>query len=773
MTLIDHALDGAAAYTPTVDVDDAHRCLSTMATMAQSTSADRVLALLTSTVEQITPAISSWAGWRVSSGDVVQASGGLESHTVACPEVAVRSLNAWSPRLTSGHPPFEVAIDDTPLAGATRLSPTSSASVFPMSSGSAMGALMLATPPALIAPATRVLIELLCTHAATTLELVSARESGSSVDAMFGTMAQLTVSYTDPELVLRTIVRSAVRLLGTDAAHVMLADDDKKLLTVTTAYGITSKEFYRATCRTDELLPGAAIRTRRVVCVRDMALHEQAHHYQTEGIRSVMCAPMFVEDDLIGVLLVAHREVRQPSEAHRSLLGALASAAAISITNARLHEEHTRSIAELGEVNALLASGSAALERTLAFQRRATSLVLEGHGLDEIVRATCESTGGVIVIVDHDLTPLHSVSGSLAELGIDESALASTVASIPEGAPGSGLTEAAGSRADSPRTLLARVGLGHENSAYVVVSEGDRQFDNTDLGIIESAVTAIGLEFMRDRASAEAEARVTGGLFQALLADDGVDDVTILRRASYLGYELAGANVVVAVGTDEASHPEHLIALVRRAMRRASSVATFERNETVFVVASDAADLGSRHIAELCHLIEQEAAISGSRAKVRIAHAGPHEGVQGVRRGVRESAYALHVQALLGRTGHGPGFDQLGIWSLLGRIGDRRQLRDFAQGVLGPLIAYDEARGAELIPTLRELGSCNYHYREAAERLYAHPNTVRYRVARIAELANLDVGNAEDRLHIELALRVLDVLGTATERDDPALASSR
>lgn len=739
--------------------------LQSAAIMQRSSRIDQVLALLASTVQRLTLASAVWAVRRdATSGEITREASVDSPHAESDGAVAAKMFQQWLPRLGAGHPPFDVDVRDTPLSGVGR-DPDSSrkAIVFPMSSSEGIGAVIVACRDGGMSDAARALTALLCEQASMAMDLVLARSSSGRIDSLFGTLTQLTASYSDPDLVLGTIVRSAARLLGTDAAHVMLVDEDKSLLTVKTAFGITSKRFYEATCRTDELLPGAAIRTRRVVCVRDMGLHEQATHYQTEGVRSVMCAPMFVEDELVGVLLAGHREIRDPSPSDRALMGALASAAAVSITNARLYAEHERSIQQLGELNRLLATRSEALERTLSFQRRASALVLEGHGLEEIGRLTSEATGSVVVIVDRELAPLHPGAVPVSELGLDVDALATAIAECQQTpSTGVGLITIQPTSTSGVGALMAPVELGHDLSAYVLVVERDRPFDTTDHGILEGAVTAIGLELMRDRAGAEAEARVTGGLFQSLLSDEGADEATVLRRASYLGYELGGANLVVAVSPEQAdpAHPDRFEGMIRRATRRLGRpAAVFERDATVFVVVSDANDMPLKKIKEYCSTIAQEAGIAGRRATVRIAHAGPHRGIPGVRRAVREAAYALHVQDLLGRTGVSSGFDELGIWALLGRVGDRDQLREFAESVLGRLVAYDEARGSDLIHTLQELAKCNYHYRSAAEALFAHPNTLRYRVTRITELAHLDLSDAEDRLRIELALRVLDVLG--------------
>jgi DNA-binding PucR family transcriptional regulator len=151
--------------------------------------------------------------------------------------------------------------------------------------------------------------------------------------------------------------------------------------------------------------------------------------------------------------------------------------------------------------------------------------------------------------------------------------------------------------------------------------------------------------------------------------------------------------------------------------------------------------------------------VSGRSEGVRIAYAGPHRGIEGVRRAAEEATYALHVLGVLRRDGKPQAFADLGIWTLLGSVGDTDSLVQFANGVLGVLMEHDAERQTQLIDTLRTLVECNFHYRTAAEALYAHPNTLRYRMTRIKELTGLDFADVDDRLRVELALRVLDVIG--------------
>jgi sugar diacid utilization regulator len=729
--------------------------LSASGAMRRSDDPDHILDILVSTVLLVAPVSSVWAGWK-SAGAPLRHATLFDPIVEAGPrgDPATRleaALEAWTPRLAPGRPPFEVDIGDTPLADAGGQPET--LSVFPVSSADRLGALVVRAPLARLSTH-RALIGLLCERALTALELVSTRAAGRRAEALFETLTQLTASHSDAELVLQTIVRSTAELLDSDAAYVMLVDDEGKTLRVRTAYGITASSFYEPSYPVDGLLPGAAIRKRRVMCVRDLQSHEEAKNSRSEGLRTTMCAPMFVEDRLVGVLMAAHREIREQTPEDRRLMGALANAAAVSIGNASLYAEREDSLARLAEVNRLLEERSAAGERTMAFQQRLTTLVLEAGGLEEIVGAMTATLGCRVVILDRELAVLHASPGA----EVDHDALSGAVSSL-EGAFG-----IARITAGADELLIAPLDFAGARSAYVVVIADGNRLEGTNLGMTEAAVTAIGLELMRDRASVEAEARLTGGLFQALLTGDEVDEAAIIRRASYLGYDLSGANAVIAVIADDSScgrRPLNLETCIQRAIRRHRDgpIAVFEREEAIFVVLSDPDDVPVSLIEEHTALIKQELEVSGRSSGVRIAFSEPHQGVAGVRRAVDEATYALHVLSVLGRNGKPQAFGDLGVWTLLGRVGDADHLRSFADSVLGVLMAHDAERQSQLIDTVRTLVECNFHYRTAAEVLFTHPNTLRYRMARITELTRLDFADADDRLKVELALRILDVIG--------------
>lgn len=104
------------------------------------------------------------------------------------------------------------------------------------------------------------------------------------------------------------------------------------------------------------------------------------------------------------------------------------------------------------------------------------------------------------------------------------------------------------------------------------------------------------------------------------------------------------------------------------------------------------------------------------------------------------------------------GFAELSTYHLLLGLHDPGTLRDFADGVLGPLRRHDARRGGELEGTLRAFLEHECHWANTAAALYVHVNTLRNRLARVAELTGRDVARTEDRVDLFLALAA-DAMG--------------
>lgn len=98
-------------------------------------------------------------------------------------------------------------------------------------------------------------------------------------------------------------------------------------------------------------------------------------------------------------------------------------------------------------------------------------------------------------------------------------------------------------------------------------------------------------------------------------------------------------------------------------------------------------------------------------------------------------------------------FSDLGAFQLLLSLQDEEALGSYCRSVLEPIEAGEGDYGEELVRSLDVFIENNGHWERAAQALYCHRHTLRYRIRRIEQLTGRDFSNARDRIEFWLALR--------------------
>ncbi len=103
-------------------------------------------------------------------------------------------------------------------------------------------------------------------------------------------------------------------------------------------------------------------------------------------------------------------------------------------------------------------------------------------------------------------------------------------------------------------------------------------------------------------------------------------------------------------------------------------------------------------------------------------------------------------------------FDDLGIYRILSNEVIQPELYQFFMETLGPIVAYDKEKDADLLQTLKMYYACGCNLKKVSEEMYTHYNTVIYRMQRIKEIGNIDFNDPNVTLNVHIALKILDVL---------------
>ncbi len=98
-------------------------------------------------------------------------------------------------------------------------------------------------------------------------------------------------------------------------------------------------------------------------------------------------------------------------------------------------------------------------------------------------------------------------------------------------------------------------------------------------------------------------------------------------------------------------------------------------------------------------------------------------------------------------------YRDLGAFQLLLSLQDDDALMSYCRGVLGPVEQGEGEYGDELLRSLDVFIENNGHWEKAANALYCHRHTLRYRIRRVEQLTGRDLSSARDRIEFWLALR--------------------
>jgi sugar diacid utilization regulator len=118
-----------------------------------------------------------------------------------------------------------------------------------------------------------------------------------------------------------------------------------------------------------------------------------------------------------------------------------------------------------------------------------------------------------------------------------------------------------------------------------------------------------------------------------------------------------------------------------------------------------------------------------------------------------EAELALRMQKAAGGPDRVTLFDDLGIYKILATAGDTSAMERFVTEWLGPLIDYDSEHGTPLLLTLSEYLDCGGNYDASARALSVHRSTLKYRLRRIRQVSNHDLGQPDIQFNLQVATR--------------------
>jgi hypothetical protein len=440
----------------------------------------------------------------------------------------------------------------------------------------------------------------------------------------------------------------------------------------------------------------------------------------------------------LGILVVGADE--EPSALDQFVLRVLTQQVGIAIANARLHERELAASAELRVTNAQLAESVETIQRRADIHERLTRAAMAGTGLAGIAEAVHELTGRAILVEDRAGNMIARAGPDLPEehVRLGRGALERMIQR--------GLD--AGEPVREPDRVVVLVGPRDGVAGIMSMSDPDGTAGESEIVALEHGATVAAMELARLRSLGETQLRLGRDLLEDMLT--GVDPQVAIERARAIGCDLLQARriaIVEALGTP--ADEDRLVAAVRRALRdHVAGWLLTTRGGAVVVLADAETDWATF-----------EASIERSLGDdCRIGVGGAVSDPAAAPRTYREAVLALKMGDQAPAARGVTIFDDLGVFRLLAEVDETASVERFVRTWLGPLLDYDEAKPAELVPTLASFLELGQAYEATSRTLSIHRSTLKYRLQRIREISQRDLSDPDTRFNFQLATRAWQTL---------------
>lgn len=314
----------------------------------------------------------------------------------------------------------------------------------------------------------------------------------------------------------------------------------------------------------------------------------------------------------------------------------------------------------------------------------------------------------------------------------------------------------------------------HSGYLYLFCSDKEQRISAYSLTMLEHAVTACALWFLRENAIVETEQRLEDDLIWSLATGDYPSWEKIRSRAGLLGYQLELPYVCVL------GFPENLDILYDE-KRESKNLSKKQWMDSMLYYIQD-------EILYASETLEREAMVTFQHGRVVIflEHSesrydvvhhfldfverrfsrilpgvivswgiGKHQGGQ---RAFQKSYEKAKTALEMGRFQAGPGgrvaYEDTKMNRLLFRLSTDEEVCEIVDQTLRPLLEYDKKREMDLVGTFQAYNRHKANVSKTARALRLHRQSLLYRLRKIESLTGLSLVEADDLFLLDLCIRI-------------------
>lgn len=309
--------------------------------------------------------------------------------------------------------------------------------------------------------------------------------------------------------------------------------------------------------------------------------------------------------------------------------------------------------------------------------------------------------------------------------------------------------------------LISPIISGDRARGYVSVIGTPDNLDMLDMLTTQYGAAACALEMAKAKAISEVKKALRGDFLEGLLAGT-LPEAEIYRLAGRLDHDTSSRHAIISFSWDGEETPSlrrlesPLHWLISDHCR--SAFTHIYSNDHVCVFQSlDDGDSDLSTAFELASKLRSQLLKEFPESRLLCGISGPAKELAQWPETYHQAVQAMHLASRL-KLDEPVDFNSIGVYQLLTEMEDLPMAQRYCDQIIGPLVQYDKSHSNNLVQTIDAYFNHHGNISQTAEMLFIHRNTLLYRLDRIQELTGQDLDNANDRLALQLALKLWQLL---------------
>ncbi|MFD3157257.1 helix-turn-helix domain-containing protein [Haloimpatiens sp. FM7330] len=482
-------------------------------------------------------------------------------------------------------------------------------------------------------------------------------------------------------------------------------------------------------------------------------------------LQSSIACPLIYKEKCIGVIVIDNFQKDTPITEYDSyLLKAISIHAAIAIINARNYEKELQNKNDLEMYSKILEAERNKYRYAAGIHNKFTKMVLDGNNIQDVLHEISSILNKDVFIIDRFYNINYSSCGRYTKLKTILGISFEFINNLIDNKKSKYYKHDFNLQLDFFPIMVKKETLGW----FGVVSDNNI-YSPLDNIVLEKATTILALELLKINELNHMEQSLKGDFLDQLILNQNVDDIKKYAKSYRFNLDKKHQMIIFEIKNNESNKNgnefkdqiEYYYNIISKKVINAfSNSITFIKGHNIIVIIEVINN--NKYVIRtfLENIMDVNVNMSINlykNLKIRVGVSDIIDGINEFRTAYYNILQIMKMAKKINLKKNYYFYDDLEITKFL-LNNDKKDLEKFLIKTLKPLINYEKNSENQFMDTFKMYIKSNGNWTYTKNKLHIHGNTLNYRLNRIKEILDIDLNNYYDRLKIQIAFEILDIL---------------